>query len=258
VTNERALSELFRDELDRLDVSGPLQRLQYELEKPGAARARQGRRIFMTRNRLVLLAAALVLIIGVSVFVSARAYSALHVGSAVPAGSGAKTTVQQLLARPIQFGHIAAGQTCPATGPTTKELVGGGPVYIAPGSTTETDTSWGHYGSSVLLTPPGMVGPVILRSIDLSSGRPLVEVGPFGAGPAYGTDNVNGVAVTQRTYVLLDTDHPPATTYDVSSTPYTQWPAEYGWAHTSTGFCVGIQIDGPSFTELIHNQVDRS
>jgi hypothetical protein len=258
VTNERALSELFRDELDRLDVSGPLQRLQYELEKPGAARVRQGRRIFMTRNRLVLLAAALVLIIGVSVFVSARANSALHPGSPVPAGTSGKTAVQQLLARPIQFKPIAAGQTCPARGPNTDGLQGGGPVYISAGSTPDTDTSWGHYGSSTLLTPPGMSGPVILRAIDLSSGRPLIEVGPFGAGPVYGTDNVNGVAVTQHAYNLLDTDHPSTTTYDVSGTPYAQWPAEYGWAHTSTGFCVGIQIDGPSFTELIRDQVTPS
>lgn len=253
--NERALSELFRDELDRLDVSEPLQRFQIELEKPGAVRARQGRRNFMTRNRLVLLAAALILIIGVSVFVSARVFSGLRPVTTVPAGSD---PVAQLLARPIQFGHIAAGQTCPAAGPNTKELAGGGPVYIGPGSTAETDTTWGHYGSSVLLTPPGMSGPVILRAIDLSSGRPLVEVGPFGAGPVYGIDTLNGVTVMQHRYALLDTDHPPTTTYDVSSTPYTQWPAEYGWAHTSTGFCTGIQIDGPSFTELIRNQVDPS
>jgi hypothetical protein len=256
--NERALSELFIDELDRLDVSDPFQRLQIELEKPGAARARQGRRIFMTRNRTVLLAAALVLIIGVTIFVSARAFSGLHPGTTVPAGGTGKTAVEQLLARPIQFNHIAAGQTCPAGGPHTDVLEGAGPVYIGLGSTRDTDTSWGHYGSSTILTPPGMVGPVLIRATDLSSGQPLVHVGPYAAGPAVGTDNVNGGAVTRHNYTVLDTDHPPTTTYDVFNTPYVQWPEEYGWAHTSTGFCVGVQIDGPSFTELIRDHVTPS
>jgi hypothetical protein len=82
MTDERALSQLFRDTLDRLDVSGPSQRLQIELEKPSANLRRRGRRIFMTRNRLVLLAAALVLLVGVSVFASVRALSGINqVGS---------------------------------------------------------------------------------------------------------------------------------------------------------------------------------
>jgi hypothetical protein len=208
-----------------------------------------------TRNRLVLLAAALVLIIGASVFVSARVYSGLHSGQTVPAVNSAKPAVEQLLARPIQFEHIAAGQTCPATGPYTNGLSGGGPVYIDAGPTRDTNTIWGHYGSSEILTPPGMVGPVVIRATDLSSGRPLVQVGPYGAGPVSGTDDVNGETVQQHAYVVLDTDHPPATTYYVSNTRYNLWPNEYGWAHTDTGFCVGVQIDGLSFTELIHNEV---
>ena len=211
----------------------------------------------MTRNRLVLLAAALVLIIGVSVFVSARVYSALHVGSSVPAG-GIGTAVQQLLARPIQFPHVAAGQPCPTAGPSTNGLSGDGPVFIGAGDTLDTNTNWGHYGSSMLLTPPGLVGPVVIRATDLSSGRPLVQVGPFAAGPVSGTDTVNGVAVKRHGYVVLDTDHPPTTTYNFLSIPYNQWPNEVGWAHTSTGFCVGIQIDGPAFSELIRGQVDPS
>ena len=255
---ERALSELFVDELDRLDVSDPFQRLQTELEKPGAAGARRERRSFMTRNRLVLLAAALVLIIGVSVFVSARVYSGLHPVSTMPAGSSGRVTVAQLLARPIHFAHIAAGQTCPAAGPSTNGLNGGGPVFIGAGSTAETSTNWGYYGSSMILTPPNMEGPVLIRTTDLSSGQPLVEVGPFGAGPVSGTDNVNGVAVKQHGYIVLDTDHQPTTTYDFLNVRYVKWPTEFGWAHTATGFCVGVQIDGPSFTELINDQVDPS
>jgi hypothetical protein len=131
-------------------------------------------------------------------------------------------------------------------------------VFIGDGDTSDMNTTWGHYGSSTLLTPPSIVGPVLIRATDLSSGRPLVQVGPFAAGPVSGTDSVNGVPVKQHGYVVLDTDHPPTTTYDFLSIPYIQWPTEYGWAYTTTGFCVGIQIDGPSFTELINDQVDAS
>lgn len=255
---ERTLTDLFHEVLDAEDVSGPFQRLQLELDKStGAAHRRRARRTFMTRNRLVLLAAALVLIIGASVFVSSRVYSYLHVGS-VPAGSNGTTTVAQLLARPIQFSHIAAGQTCPAAGPSTQGLNGAGPVYIAGGTTPDTDTNWGHYGSSAFLTPPGLAGPVLIRVTDLSSGQPLVQVGPYAAGPVTGTDTVNGVAVERHGYIVLDTAHPPATTRNFLNNPYVAWPNEYGWAHTTTGFCTGIQIDGPSFTELINDQVNPS
>ena len=257
MTPERALIDLFHEALDAEDVAGPFQRLQLELEKPtGAVDRRRARRTFMTRNRLALLAAALVLIVGISIFVSARAYSALHVGQSVPAGGTAKSAVDQLLARPIQFSHIAAGQTCPASGPKTDVLTGLGPVFIGLGLTRDTDTKWGHYGSSTLLTPPSMAGPVLIRATDLSTGRPLAQIGPYAAGPVYGTDTVNGTAVERHGYVVLDTNHPTTTTYDFQSTPYVQWPNEYGWAHTTTGFCVGIQIDGPSFTELIRDEVN--
>ncbi|HEV2218718.1 MAG TPA: hypothetical protein VGV88_14250 [Candidatus Dormibacteraeota bacterium] len=256
---ERALIDLFHEALDAEDVAGPFQRLQLELEKPsGAMYRRSARRILMTRNRLVLLAAALVLIVGVSVLVGTHAYSGLHVGQSAPAGGSGKTALDQLLARPIQFKSIPAGQTCPASGPNTDGLLGGGPVYIGAGLTADTSTNWGHYGSSTLLTPPGMVGPVLLRATDLSTGLPLAQVGPYAAGSVSGNDTVNGAAVQRHGYAVLDTSHPPTTTYDFLNSPYVQWPGEYGWAHTTTGFCVGIQIDGPSFTELIRDQVNPS
>lgn len=253
---ERSLSELFIDELDRLDVSDPFQRLQIELEKPGAARARRRRRIFMTRNRLVLLAAALVLIIGVSVFVGTRVNSSLHPVTTVPGGSSGKTTVAELLARPIQFQPIAAGQICPPDGPSTNGFGGAGPVYEGGDGGWSAVTVWGIYGSSFLLTPPGLVGPVVLRAIDLDNGQPLVHTGPYAAGTVVGTDTVDGVKVNLYSALAFDTDHPPKTTYAFGGSTYVQWPTRFGWPHTQTGYCTGIQIDGPSFTELLRSGVD--
>jgi hypothetical protein len=254
VTDERALSQLLRGELDRMDVTGPFQRLQIELEKPGAARQRRGRRIFMTRNRLVLLAAALVLLLGVGVFVSARALSELNkVGSPNPAGPVDKVAVAKLLALPLQFKPLAAGQPCPQQGPVTRGLLGSGPVF-GQGAPVDYSTTWGAYTfSEFVITPPGLVGPVVLRAENLRTGSPGVFVGPYAAGPVEGTDKINGKSVNQYTAAALDTDHPPKTSFDFGS-PYVQWTIEQGWPHSS-GFCAGLQINGPAFTEVIYADV---
>jgi hypothetical protein len=257
VTEERALTELFHDVLDRQEVSGPFQRLQIELEKPGAARSRRGRRIFMTRNRLVLLAAAMVMILIAGLLVGARLYHDYQNSAQVPAGHAGQATVAQLLARPLQFKQLGAGERCPQNGPFIGSLSGAGPLYLGGGS-DYTDTNWGHYNTSdFIITPPGLVGPVVVRAVNLRNSQPLVFLGPYGTGPLYGTDTVGGKSVNQFAAMAFDTDHPPTTMYDFP-TPYLQWPVEDGWPHTQTGFCVGIQIDGPNFTEVIHDQVDPS
>ncbi len=257
MTDERALSDLFHDVLDREDASGPFQRLQIELEKPGAARSHRGRRIFMTRNRLVLLAAAMVMIIIAGLLVGARLYHDYQNTSQVPAGHPGQATVAQLLARPLQFKQLAASEPCPQDGPFTRSLSGAGPVYLG-GRSDYTDTNWGHYNTSdFIITPPGLVGPVVVRAVNLRNSQPLVFLGPYGTGPLYGTDTVGGKSVNQFAAMAFDTDHSPTTTYDFP-TPYVQWLVEDGWPHTQTGFCVGIQIDGPNFSEVIHDQVAPS
>jgi hypothetical protein len=125
------------------------------------------------------------------------------------------------------------------------------------GGSPQFDTNWGHYNSDWIITPPGLTGPLVVRAENLRNGQPLVFVGPYGTGPIYGTDTLQGKSVNQFAAMAFDTDHPPKATYTFG-TPYVQWLVEDGWPHTSTGFCVGIEIDGPTFSELIHNQVDVS
>lgn len=249
MNDERALVQLFHEVLDRQDFSGPFQRLQLELEKPGAAARRRGRRIFMTRNRMVLLAAALVLILGVGVFVSARALNGTnHTHSSIPASDG--TAVAGLLARPLQFHK---GTPCQPDGPFTDFLLGAGPVFDVPSSGVH--TPWGYYSREFLLTPPDLLGPVVVRPLNLKSGKPLLFVSPYGAGPVYGTDTVDGKSVNQYAALSLDTDHPPDTRYEFRGTSYVQWPFQVGWPSTESGFCVGIQVDGPAFTEVYYDHV---
>jgi hypothetical protein len=92
---------------------------------------------------------------------------------------------------------------------------------------------------------------------NLVSGRPLVFLPPTGAGLILGTDTVQGKSVNQFAYMALDTDHSPKATYNFP-TPFAKWAVVGGWPHTTTGFCVGIQIDGPTFTELINDSVTPS
>jgi hypothetical protein len=249
---EQALSDLFHEELDHEDVSGPFQRLQLELESPRAARRRRGRRIFMTRNRLVLLAAALVLVLGVTVFVSARLFNANRVGQTINAGPD-KTKVAQLLARPLKFQYPQPGlEACPADGPFTDGFLGGGPVFGSTGSRGLTITNWGSYGYPLLLTSEAEKGPIVMRALNLRTGVMAAFLDPHAGGPVTGTDIVNGKTVNQYGAVVLDTDHSPAATIEFRGSKWVAWEITHGWPKFSTGFCSGMQIDGPDFTEIIY------
>lgn len=241
---DRALADLFHDALDHEDVSAPFQRLQFELEKPGAAHRRAGRRIFMTRNRLVLLAAALVLVLGISVVVSARLLSARPVGQTINAGPH-KTTVAELLARPLHIQRLSNVKTyadCP-DGPYTANEYGVGPVYGTGGGSQ--DTTWGTYWSVAVRADLGTKEPIVFRGEDVVLGWPLVFISPYGTGPTYGTDSVGAKTVKQYTAIAFD-----------SSTP-TQgvkrwWMYQQGFKHGWSG-CVGFQADGPDFSETFYS-----
>lgn len=252
MTNERALVEMFHSALDREDVSGPFQRLRLELEKPGAARLRTGRRIFMTRNRMVLLAAALVLIVISGVFVGTRLVN--RTTSQIPAGHAGidQAEVMQLLSRPVTLPHLAASDSC-QDGPYTAGFFGAGPVFG--GGNGPNATSWGSYWDVVYYTKPGQKGPVVVRAFDLKLGWPVVFLGPYGVGPAYGTDDYKGSTRTEYIAVAFDTDHvSPTQSQRLNNPPgtFVQWRLSQGIKHGGSG-CFGYQIDGPDFTETFYS-----
>ena len=240
--DERALANLLHEALDAEDVSGPYQRLRLELEKPSAASRRRGRRIFMTRNRLVLLAAALVLVLGASILISTRVFTFNRVGQSIPAGPD-PTAVAQLLARPLHLQHVATETNCP-DGPyaaADKTYYGTGPVYGFGG--TSVSTAWGTYWSVGLLVDKGTKGPIVFRGEDIVLGWPLVFLGPYQNGPLYGHDTLNGKTVNQYTALALDTTHPPRNWV---------WQFQQGFKHYWSG-CVGFQVDGPDFSEVFYS-----
>lgn len=236
MTTERALVDLLHEALDAEDVAGPFQRLQLEIEKStGAARERRTRRTFMTRQRIALIAAALVVIVAAGVLAGTRLYNDYRSHSSAPA-----TTVSDLLARPLKLPHLAGGQKCP-DGPYSAGGYGNGPVYGLDG--TQSDSSWGSYWYVGLTTDRGLKGPVIFRGEDLVQGTPLTFLGQYGVGPVVGTDTVDGQTLNQYQVLAIDPANGPVGG---------MWRFYQGFPHGWSG-CVGFQADGPSFTELFYS-----
>ena len=247
MTDERALSTMFHEVLDREDVSAPYKRLRLELEKPGARRRRGARRIFMTRNRLVLLAAALVLVLGISLVISARLFAGPSVGD-IQAGPD-KGEVTQLLARPLHLQHVQHMTTyvdCP-DGPYHHNMYGAGPVYG--NGTGPTATAWGLYWDAVLVVDKGTKGPIVFRGEDIVQGKPLVFVSSYGTGPTYGTDAINGTAVKQYTALAFD----PAQGHPYGAPPTGTYVKFKQGFQSSWSGCVGFQADGPDFSETFYS-----
>jgi len=245
MTDDRAVYDLFHETLDSIDISGPFQRLQLELEKPGASR-RRGRRIFMTRNRMVLIAAALVLLLGVGVVVTARVTSGLnHVGQTIPGGIN-QDAVAHLLSRPLGLPQMKATDQC-QDGPYTGPFYGAGPVFG--NGNGPNPTVWGSYWDVFFYVPLGQNGPIVVRAEDLRTGVPVVFLGAYGVGAPYGTDVYNGKTQVQYTAIAFDTARPP-TRNQLNNPPGTfgKWTLTDGIKHGWTG-CFGFQVDGPGFSE---------
>lgn len=253
MTTERALIDIFRYALDPEDVAGPFQRLQLELDRStGAASRRRERRTFMTRQRIALLAAALMIFILAGVVVGARIYTQFAANNyqAPAQGVSYQAAVDELLARPLTLPHVTSSANCP-DGPYTRGLLGGGPVFGIGGSSE--GTSWGTYWSIAAEAPPGIQGPLVIRGLDLINGWPLVFLSSqYHAGPVYSADVFNGSKVTQYTALALDPSHPPSTRTTLNGVSLVLWHWWHGFPNGWSG-CAGFQIDAPGFTEKFYS-----
>ena len=247
-TTERALVDLFHEALDAEDVAGPFQRLQLELEKStGAVIRRRTRRTLMTRQRLALLAAALVIVLLAGVIIGTRLVKPV---AGVPAGHSStyQQEVSQLLARPLALPHLTASDSCP-DGPYTGSLIGGGPVFG--NGNGPTATSWGNY-YNVFYDTPLSKGPIVVRGQDLKVGSPVVFLGQYAVGNPYGRDDLSGSSQTLFTAIAFDTDHSTARKLTLQNPPGTflEWDLIQGIKRGGSG-CIGFQIDGLTFTETM-------
>jgi hypothetical protein len=165
-----------------------------------------------------------------------------------------RSELATLEARPLMLPTLLKGGVCgPDTQDASTGLWGADPVYVAGGQ--RTSSSFGDYYYVSAETKPGLTGPVLIRGRDLiAANHPVVFIGPYGAGPVYGTDPRFG---TQYTELTLDTTHPTSVVYPVKSANYVNWLFTQGIAKGWTG-CVGFQIDGTTFSEDINVNVSTA
>jgi len=180
----------------------------------------------------------------------------------VPAGQLDPGRLHQLESKSLNLNLVPATAPCPATQfDQTTGWWGAGPIYFysetSSGYGSVTSTRWGVYVPYVAEVPVGLQGAVLVRGRNLITGQPVVFVGAFAAGQIVGSDTLSGRAVQQHAELAFDASRPSSRanegfipwglTAGVSADP-SQKPIS-GPVTLGPSFCVGIQIDGPGFTE---------
>lgn len=188
-----------------------------------------------------------------------REWNALH--RPTPAVRAEHDSLAELEARRLNLPLLKPGDPCPESPSTAGYqdpaghfsiggLYGVGPAYLSPGSGTSTD--WGMYWYMAAATDAKLKGLVLVRGRDLRTNQRVVFVGANAsganaAGPAAGTDRLDGKEVVQQLELVFDTSHPSPNYVGVGT--FT-WPFTAGLPKGESG-CIGWQIDGLSFTESI-------
>lgn len=206
-------------------------------------RLRKERMAFRLRISLALVAAALLVAVGVAAVMT---WNSVHTNNVSQVGGVHLTALEQLEARPFQLPAIGQGAACPDHAGTNNYGFGygDGPVYGDGGPVIVTPS--GHFYDVSYYTDPGLKGPVLVRGKDLqSSTLRLVFVSAAGSGPVAGSDPTQNPP-TLHTEFVLDPSNPPTRQGRFGKFPVRQG-IPTGWRG-----CFGIQIDGPSFTEMIY------
>jgi hypothetical protein len=194
-----------------------------------------------------MVAAVLVVLMLVTVLVGGRVWRDWSTFTTRPVPSPAidQAVLAQLEARPLNLPSVPAGVECPA-GPYGSYMgFGDGPVSVVFGLPAH--TSWGDYSYAGAVTGWNLTGLILGRARDLNSGKPLVFVGQYAAGPVVGTDTIDGKKIEQHLEVVLDANHPPQTTQDAGK--HRLWGIPVGFTKTQLSTCSGFQFDGPGFSE---------
>jgi hypothetical protein len=220
------------------------------------------------RPPLALVAALLVVAIVVGALVGGRLVRDWNnfVHPSVPGGQSSvfQKQLHVLESRALNVKTIAVDAPC-QTGPYNGSTGwwGGGPVYLSSPRTTQgvgglTVTASGLYVEFDVMTDAIATGPVLVRAMGMRTGRAVVFVGNYVAGPQVGVDLVNGVSSPQHAELALDPSSPPK----VRNAGYVVWPVQAGIYLTADArkligapagagqpFCIGWQVDGAGFSE---------
>lgn len=207
-------------------------------------RRRKDRMLIRARVPLSLVAVIAVIAVVVAVLVGGRLvqdWNAFHHTS--PAGDAYQSQLAQLEAQPMRIPALASHGDCRSGPYNSVGSYGSGPVYGDGGNTTSSD--WGLYYHDLLYAETNISGPILIRAVDLFTGRPVIFIGNYASGPVVGTDTVNGQVYQQHVELVVDTSHTSRTTAShkfnwqfLAGVP-TNWSGSSGW-----------QIDGVGFGEV--------
>src|SRR5260370_33238957 len=160
---------------------------------------------------LSMVAGIAIIALVVAVLVGGRVvqdWNALHHTS--PAGETYQSQLAQLEAQPMRIPALASGGDCLSGPYTSVGSYGSGPVCGAGGITTSSD--WGISYHTLVYAERNIAGPILVRAVDLFTGRPVIFIGNYAAGPVAGTDTVNGQIYEQRVEPAVDTSPASQTT----------------------------------------------
>jgi hypothetical protein len=201
-----------------------------------------------------LVAALLVVLLIASVMVGIHVWrdrSLLNTSPAAPTFDPVE--IARLTARPLILPVVPPGGACPVSysnvidpGGNSFSAIGEGPMYVT-GQGLQRTTKWGGYYDPTYYAGPQLSGIVLVRIRDLRTGRAGVFVGRYAAGTVVGTDTIDGKAVQQHGYAILDASRPPATS---GTSKWGIWQIRQGWPTGWSG-CWGFQLDGPDFSEVL-------
>jgi hypothetical protein len=132
--------------------------------------------------------------------------------------------------------------------------IGDGPVYVI-SNDTPIKTGWGSWAAYKFGYLARKSGRVLLRARDLRTGQIIVfadnPLGPSAitaTGSALGTDQLAGKTVTIRSEAISKDAIQVAPNYNQATLPYAT--VMIGEKGGGSG-CVGLQFDGPDFTENV-------
>jgi hypothetical protein len=256
--NESTFRSVFHKAVGEVHYpAGLSNRVEFLIKARGArSTAIRGRGPFRTSvGRSGSLAAALLVVLLIaSVMVGVHVWrdrSLLNTSPAAPTFD--QVEIARLTARPLILPLVPPGGACPVSysnvidlGGNSFSAIGEGPMYVT-GQGLQRITKWGGYFDPTYYAGPQLSGIVLIRLRDLRTGQAGVFVGPNAAGNVIGMDTIDGKAVQQHGYAILDAGRPPATS---GTSKWGIWQIRQGWPAGWSG-CWSFQLDGPGFSEVL-------
>jgi hypothetical protein len=172
-----------------------------------------------------------------------------------PAPTFSQSELNSLERRDLHFATVARGAPCPLDPIILQDpglAIGFGPVYLV-SSDVPAVSEWGGWADYEFVYSATVPGLVLIRAKDLQTGKPVAFVqfplGPSGitaTGRVLGTDHLLNRRVSMRSEAVFQ--DPAHMTPMGAQGKLPPLDVMVGLQRGASG-CLGLQIDGPNFTQ---------